>query len=86
MQELFGVLVLQRNGVEISDLCGSEQASGLRRDTPCALSRSSLPCSVSWKAGLMNESPGPENFKILKCAQKKERYSIKGKMMRPMTR
>lgn len=62
VQELLRIFVLDRDGVEVSNLCKRQLISPKKKlaDTPCEFSSISLPCSVSWKAGDMKVSPGPE--------------------------
>lgn len=67
MQEDLGILVLDGDRVVVPQLyspdgqmrsreTGSEQKVFI----PWLFISNSLPCSVSWKAGDMKESPGPE--------------------------
>jgi hypothetical protein len=92
VQELLSVLVLDGDRVEIPDFWKLAEAHMVEAhmvielNTPCELRSSSLPCRVSWNAGLIKLSPGPEYLRILKWIQKNERYSMNGQMMSPIAR
>lgn len=55
-----------------------------RHHSPWLFSSSSFPFSVSWKAGLMNVSPGPVLLRMARWIQKKVRYRKMGNAMSPI--
>ena len=70
MEEHFCVLVLDGDGVIVTYLYLSDVRSRSRfaklADIPWLLKRRSLPNNVSWNAGLMKVSPGPECVRMAK--------------------
>lgn len=77
VQQVLGAHVLDRNRVKVTNFCRRKSINSPVRtaelNAPWLFINSSLPIKVSWNAGDMKVSPGPEWVRIVKWIQKKKR-------------